>query len=464
MRVVLIKPYNLSDHIQPSLGLGYLAAAVRKRHEVRVLDCIKERLPAEKLTAALGNDRPDVVGIQCYTFDLNNVEKILGLIKQMDPGIITVVGGPHSSAAPKWTMDRFKGKLDYAFVGEAETGFAKLLDALGKNKTQPEALSGIEGLVYREGGETRVNPAYFEQDLDRLGLPAWDLIRPQEYPPSQHGAFFKKFPIAPIFVTRGCPFSCSFCAGNLVSGRKIRRHSVEYILNEISVLHKDYGIKEFHIVDDNFTMDKEFAKRLLKGIIDLGLDMSWATPNGIRMETLDDELLELMKKSGLYLISLGIESGSDRILKSMDKSLTTKKIIECVNRIRAHKIPVAGFFILGYIGETLEEMEQTIQFSTGLGLIRANYFNFLPFPGTSSYRRVMEEEGPEKINMDRFYFMNVAYAPKGVTPAQLKSMQRRAFLKFYLRPGIIIENLRGIKSFTHLRFLFMRFIHWVVMN
>lgn len=464
MRVVLVKPYNLSDHIQPSLGLGYLAAAVRKKHEVRILDCIKERMPAAELAQRLGRERPDVLGIQCYTFDLNNVGRILRLVKQTRPDTVTVIGGPHSSAAPAWTMEKFKDALDYAFVGEAETGFLKLLDALEKNKARPEGLNGIEGLVYREGGQIKANAAHFEQDLDRLGLPAWDLIRPQEYPPSQHGAFFKKFPIAPIFVTRGCPFPCSFCAGNLVSGRKIRRHSVEYILNEIQVLYRDYGIREFHIVDDNFTMDRDFAKRLLKGIIGLGLDMSWATPNGIRMETLDDELLELMKKSGLYLISLGIESGSDRILRAMDKNLSVQKIAECVKKIRSHGIPVAGFFILGYIGETLEEMEQTIRFSTRLGLIRANYFNFLPFPGTSSYKRIIEEEGGEKINMDRFYFMDVAYTPKGVSPAQLKAMQRKAFLKFYLRPGIIIKNLRGIKSFTHFRFLFMRFIHWVVVN
>jgi radical SAM superfamily enzyme YgiQ (UPF0313 family) len=392
------------------------------------------------------------------------VEKTLRLIKQMSPGTVTVIGGPHSSADPAWTMERFKDVLDYAFVGEAETGFLKLLDALEKNKSRPGGLNSIEGLVYREDGRTRVNAARFEEDLDSLGLPAWDLIRPQDYPPSQHGAFFEKFPIAPIFVTRGCPFPCSFCAGNLVSGKKIRRHSVEYILNEIAVLYKEYGIREFHIVDDNFTMDKDFAKRLLKGIIGLGLGMSWATPNGIRMETLDDELLELMKKSGLYLISLGIESGSDRILKAMDKNLTTQKIAECVKRIRSHGIPVAGFFILGYIGETPEEMEQTIRFSTRLGLIRANYFNFLPFPGTTSYKRIIQEEGGEKINLDRFYFMDVAYTPKGVTPGQLRAMQRKAFLKFYLRPGIIIENLKSIKSFTHFRFLFMRFIHWVVMN
>ncbi|MBI4335863.1 MAG: B12-binding domain-containing radical SAM protein, partial [Candidatus Omnitrophica bacterium] len=432
MKVLLVKPYNTSDHIQPSLGLGYLASAARKNHDVRILDCIKEGMPPSRLIKYIGRHRPDVVGIQCYTFDLNNVREILSGVRHSNPGIVTVIGGPHSSAEPVWTMRRFQRDLDYAFAGEAETGFVKLLDALERGDPA-ESLSGIEGLVYREDSGVRVNPPRYEDDLDKLGLPAWDLIRPQEYPPAQHGAFFKKFPIAPIFVTRGCPFPCAFCAGKTVSGRSVRRHSRDYMLRQISILHKEYGIREFHIVDDNFTMDKAFAKDLLKGIIGLGLDISWAVPNGIRMETLDDEILELMKKSGLYLISLGIESGSDRILKAMDKNLTTGKIIKCVRRIRAHKIPVAGFFILGYIGETRREMEETIRFSMSLGLIRANYFNFLPFPGTASYKRIQEEEGADKIDINKFYFTDVAYTPNGVTRRQLKMIQRRAFLKFYLR-------------------------------
>lgn len=460
MKVLLVKPYNLSDHIQPSLGLGYLAAAIRNRHKIRILDCIKENMPPSKLIGWIEHYKPDVVGIQCYTFDLKNVNEILEGIKQALPKTITVLGGPHPSADPQGTMERFKETLDFAFIGEAEQGFAKLLDML-EGSTSKE-LNAVEGLIWKEGSKVNVNNAYLEDELDKFGFPAWDLIKPQDYPPAQHGAFFKKFPIAPIIITRGCPFSCSFCAGNLVSGKKIRRHSIEYVLKEISMLYKEYGIKEFHIIDDNFTMNKEFAKDLLRGILGLGLDISWATPNGIRMETLDDELLELMKKSGLYLISLGIESGSDRILKAMCKNTSVQLITDTVKRIRLHNIPIAAFFILGYIDETEKEMEETIQLSLRLDLIRANYFNFLPFPGTTSYKEILGKEGIEKIDFEKFYFMDVAYTPKGVSAKLLRAMQRKAFMRFYLRPNILIENLREIKSLRHFKFLAKRFFHWII--
>ena len=462
MKVLLVKPHNIGDHIQPPLGLGYLATAIRQRHEVRILDCIKEKVLPDRLIEIIKNDKPAVVGIQCYTFDLNNIGRMLKGIKGVSAGIITVLGGPHPSAVPVETMERFGMDLDFAFVGEAEKGFSKLLDRLDGNKDIK--LEGVEGLVWRHDRQIRVNAPYFENDLDKCGFPAWDLIKPQEYPPAQHGAFFKKFPIAPMFITRGCPFPCSFCAGKLVTGEKIRRHSIGYVLKEILTLYNKYGIREFHIIDDNFTMDRDFSKKLLREIIKLNLDISWATPNGIRMETLDDELLELMKKSGLYLISLGIESGSDRMLKAMGKHITTKKIIEYVDRIHAHRIPLAGFFILGYIDETEEEMKATIDFSLKLGLLRANYFNFLPFPGTSSYKEILEKEGLKKIDFDKFYFMDVAYAPRGISPKRLRQLQREAFLRFYLRPHVLFQNLRQIKSIAHFKFLFKRFLNWLVIK
>lgn len=460
MKILLVKPYNRSDHIQPSLGLGYLAGVLRSRHTVRIVDCIKEGMALPGLIDTVKREVPEVLGIQCYTFDLKNIEEILNAVKKEWPRIVTIVGGPHPSAVPEETMKRYAQTLDFAFVGEAERGLPVLLDMLG-GRTEKD-FSIVEGLVWRDDGRISVNHMHLEQDLDAFGLPAWDLIRPQEYPPAQHGAFFKKFPIAPIMVTRGCPYYCSFCAGALVSGTKIRRHSIGYILNEISVLYREYGIREFHMVDDNFTMDKAFAKELLKGIAGLGLTISWATPNGIKMETLDDELLELMKQSGLYLVSLGIESGSDRILKAMRKNLTREKIIHYVDKIHSHGIPVAGFFILGYIGETKEEIEETIRFSLKLGLIRANYFNFLPFPGTTSFKEICREEGCERIDFDRFYFMDVAYAPQGISTDDLRALQRRAFLAFYRRPHILIRNLFQVKSPAHFKFLFRRFVNWVV--
>jgi radical SAM superfamily enzyme YgiQ (UPF0313 family) len=192
--------------------------------------------------------------------------------------------------------------------------------------------------------------------------------------------------------------------------------------------------------------------------------MSWAAPNGIRIDSLDRELLSLMKQSGLYLISLGIESGSDRVLKMMKKNLEVSEIREKIRLISESGLATAGFFILGFPGETKQEILETVKFSRQLKLLRANYFTYLPFPGTESYAGLLASGELDRVDWDRFYFMNAAYTPKGITRKELKKLQRGAFLRFYLRPGILWKNLIGIKSLRHFNFLLKRFFHWIVMS
>jgi anaerobic magnesium-protoporphyrin IX monomethyl ester cyclase len=461
MRVLLVKPYNLSDHIQPSLGLGYLATSLRKYHDVKILDCIKERVDMDGFRKVLEEYRPDVLGLQFYTFDFAFIKKALSMSKEFDKRIITIVGGPHPSAAPVETLRSFKDTLDFLFVGEAEIGLPKLLHILEKKEGD---LGEVPGLSWREGEEIRTNERELSEDLDSLFMPAWDLIHPETYPESQHGAFFKKFPIAPIMITRGCPYPCTFCAGNVVSGRKIRRRGIDNVLNEIKLLYNQYGIREFHIVDDNFTQDISYAKELLKKLKDLKLDINWAVPNGVRMDTLNEEILALMKETGLYLISLGIESGSDKVLRDMKKGTNVARIRESVKMINKSGIDIAGFFILGFPGETEETIKDTIRFSTELDLVRANYFTYLPFPGSESYKSLSASDELKDVDWENFYFMNAAYVPKGMKRKRLKNLQRFAFARFYLRPRIIIYNIRSVKSLRHFLFLVKRFLNWVVLD
>jgi radical SAM superfamily enzyme YgiQ (UPF0313 family) len=461
LKVLLVKPYNRSDHIQPSLGLGYLASAIRGEHEVTILDCIKERMDSDKLLQFIKKHKPGLVGIQCYTFDLAFIRRSLERIKGYDKGIVTVVGGPHPTADPVGTMDVFGAAIDYAFCGEAETGFPLLLKRIEAGASDP---GSVPGLVWRQAGRTVVNEKALVEDLDSLGLPAWDLIRPETYPESQHGAFFKNFPIAPIMVTRGCPYPCTFCAGNLVSGKKIRRRSIDAVLKEISTLKEKFGIREFHIIDDNFTMDAQYTKDFLRRLKSLDLGMSWSTPNGVRMDSLDPEMLKLMKDTGLYLISLGIESGSDEVLKSMRKGINTSKMRSYMKMIDEAGIDMAGFFILGFPGETVETMAQTIKFASELPLKRANFFTYLPFPGTESFEKLRHAGELDSINREKFYFTNAAYTPKGLDRKALKKMHRKAFAKFYLRPGIISYQIRSIKGPRHLFFLAKRFMNWIVLS
>ncbi|HPN31190.1 MAG TPA: radical SAM protein [bacterium] len=454
-KVVLVKPYNRSDHIQPSLGLGWIAQNVRDIVDVEILDCIKTNTnTVEKFILQISKIKPDAIGIQCYSFDIFKVKDLLQAVKLYDKNIITIIGGPHPTLTREKCFEFFGESLDFIFIGESENSLKKFLSGSG--------FSEINGFGYRQNEKIIINEPVLNQNLDELGFPAWDLIKPETYPEAQHGAFFENFPIAPIMITRGCPFECSFCAGNKISGKRVRFRSVESVISEMKMLYNDFGIREFHIIDDNFIINRKYAVALLEEFKKIGFKFSWATPNGVRLDCLDSEILSLMKETGIYLISLGIESGSDRILKFIKKNITVEKIIEKVNLIRKHNIDIAGFFILGLPTETKEEILKTIEFSVSLPLVRANYFTFLPFPGTESYEFVKNEKREDIIDKEHFYFMNAAYTPRGITRKELKNYQRYAFYKFYFRLRILHYNFSRIKNFRHFIFLFKRFVNWIV--
>lgn len=460
-KIILVNPYyEGTDHIQPPVGLGYLASSLKKNgFEPVIIDANKERLKQKKLIKKIVKLKPDFVGFQVYSVNLKNTKDILISLKKSVPKIITFIGGPHPSSSPEEIFDFFKESLDFGFRGEAEVSLPRLLNELKKDTPN---LKKIPGLIFRENGKGVSNPPKFEIDIDQFGMPDWRLIKPETYPEAQHGAFFKNFPIAPIITTRGCPFNCAFCAGRLNTGSIFRKRSVGGIIEEIKELYYKHNIKEFHIVDDNFTLDKAFAKNVLKEIIRLNIKASFAVPNGVRLDTLDKEILSLMKRVGFYLVSVGIESGSDRVLKLMNKNLMTRQIKEKIHLIKKSGLDAAGFFILGYPGETEKEIKKTIKFSLKLGLLRANYFIFLPLPGTPIYKELEKGGKLKDINFNNFSFTEPSFEGN-VNSKKLIKLQKEAFIKFYfLRPKILIKNLTKIKSPKHAYFLLKRALHWLI--
>jgi len=463
LKVLLLKPYSQADELIPPVGLGYLATAIREQHQVTVLDGIKEKLTLEKFSEIVRKGNFEVIGIQIFTFHLSTVKDYLKIIRQFSPQTKIIIGGPHPSCEPR-TIFNLLSDIDFAFRGEAEVGLKLLLNFIAENTASAENLKQVPGLIWRQAGQTIINEPVFVKNLDELGLPAWDLLKPDTYPLSPHGAFFKKFPIAPITVTRGCPFPCTYCAAHLVSGKPIRSRSVKNVIQEIELLYNQYGIREIHIEDDNFTLNKNFVKEFCQTLINLKLDLAWACPNGIRLDTLDEEILNLMKKSGLYVVSVGVESGSQRILDSMQKRLTKEQIRNKIHIIRKVGLEVIGFFIIGYPAETKADILETFKFAESLDLKRANYMIFHPYPGTPITNKLIES-GELKIDeqdWEKYILADVAYSPPGISKRQLKNLRRLGFLRFYLRPKILIKMLREIKSPKHFLTVFKRIFKWLV--
>jgi len=319
------------------------------------------------------------------------------------------------------------------------------------------SLQEIPGLVYRDNGRIVVNESIVVEDLDSLPLPAWDIIKPETYPEAPHGAFTKNFPTAPIIVTRGCPCPCTFCAGKSITGVKMRARSIKNVIDELKYLRKR-GIKEFHIEDENFTFKKPLVIEFCEALLKENIKMSWSVPAGVSIETIDREILELMEKSGCYSVGIGIEFGSQRMLDLTKKRLKIETIREKLELFNGLNIKKTGFFLFAVPGETIEEMQQTIDFALSLPLDRAQFNNFMPLPGSKLWEYLKKQNRLKHIDWNKLFVHDVSFVDKGIKPWAIKRLQRVAIFKFYLRTRIIINIIKEIRSWQHLKFLLKRII------
>jgi radical SAM superfamily enzyme YgiQ (UPF0313 family) len=459
MKILLINPLTNEKgmlNITTNLGLGYIATSIRKNgFEVEIWDGVKKGMSRKKLEERLKILDYDVAGFQVYTYSIPDAEEGLKLIKSLNPKIITIIGGAHSSGDPEGAMTDLKD-ADFAFRGEAEIGLPKLLKKLNGDNVNYK-FEDIPNLIWRENGKVHYNPLQPIEDLDALDMPSWDLINPNDYPNAPIGAVAKNFPLSTISTTRGCPYPCTFCANSLTMGKKVRGRSPKSVLDEMQLLYDDYGVREFQIIDDTFTSKRDLAVGVCKGIIERGLKVSLSFPNGVRLSTLDEELLKLLEKAGCYSLGLGIESGSERTLKTMKKMQTIAEIKEKVNLIhRVTKIRMTGFFIIGYPGEEKEDILKSIKLSKELPIHRAQVTTFLPVPGSEMYEKLKREGKLDNVVFKDITFHKIIYIPEKLTLRQLKILRLRAYLEFYLRPRIIWGLLSEIQSLEHLKFIFRR--------
>lgn len=437
----------------PPTNLGYLANAVKKfGHKVTIIDGIKEKISLEGLRKKILVLKPDLVGISVFSCDVNTAKNYVNVIKKIDEKIYIVLGGSHVSGVEKKIFDDFPN-IDFAFIGEAELSLPLLLGALSKNEKN---FKKIPGLIWRNDSKINVNLPYFEDDLDKLGFPTWDLIDPRTYPKAPQGAVFRNYPIAPVILSRGCPYQCTYCAGKVVTGQKFRKRSIEHIMEEIELLYNKYMVREIHIVDDTFTLDKKRVYGFCNELIRRNIKITYTFPNGVRLDTLDEPLLIALKKTGCYAMSVGIESGDQKILNDMKKGLTLELIKDKIDLINKVGIDVNGFFIVGYPTETRQTILRTIKFAKKLNIKRAHFSSFLPLPGTEATEMLKKEGLIDKIDWSKLFYSDVPFAPKGMTKKELKKLQCRAFLEFYLRPKIIWYLLLEINSWTHFKALIRR--------
>jgi anaerobic magnesium-protoporphyrin IX monomethyl ester cyclase len=413
MRICLINPprihpksWGKPNAFQP-LELAYVAALLERQHKVRIIDAATEgrsnleAIDGTKYRVGLANkeiaDRirrwsPDVVGIYIpFSGWWKAAYEVISTVKSIDKDIITVLSGLHPSARPADSLTH--PNTDFVVIGEAEYTMLELVGALEQRTAK--SLKKIRGIGYIKNGKTVITPPRPAiKDLDSLPFPARHLLPMEEYFAAVkenplRGEIHK--PWTTMITSRGCPHECVFCSIHVVMGRKWRGRSPENVVDEIEQLVHTYRIKQIDFVDDNMTLDKKRMENICDLIVERGLDIEWYTPNGIRADGLDENLLRKMKASGCKKIRIAPESGVQRVVNQIvKKNLDLKKVENAVILSRKVGIKVGCFFIIGLIGETKEDIEATIKYAYKLRRLGAEGFYFsyaAPLYGTELYEQ-----------------------------------------------------------------------------
>lgn len=435
MRIVLVRPNYDSHIITPPLGLGYLASYL-KRHglEAKIIDALRDDLSTEALLERILAQKPDAVGITCLTAFYQQVVRLSTLLKQR--GIRVILGGVHPTFLPRETLR--DSQADYVVRGEGEIALLKLAQNGFLNR-------GIPG-VYSSGdvraGKAPDAKAPWVEDLDELPFPDWEQIDPNSYPEAPHGAIVKHFPIGVVTTTRGCPHQCTFCASPRFYNRKIRFRSPENVVEEIRYLVERFGAREIHFEDDNLTFKRDHVERICNLIIQSGIKISWACPNGIRADRVDEDLIRLMKESGCYYFAYGVESANQQILENVKKHERLETIQSAIDMASRAGISCQGFFIFGLPGETPETIEETIQFAKNSNLSRAQFLILDVLPGSELWETL---KGKFRPDWTKNSFKEPEWIPDGLTKDQLKRAQSRAFRKFYSSPARFLRLAVSLK-------------------
>jgi len=377
-----LHPYNLM----------LLSAMIDKKYDVTILDANWGSMTEEQFADYLRKEKPELIGISVLTNEYGASGLAAARIaKEVDASIKTVMGGVYATS----DYDNIISypHVDYVIIGEGEYTLKELCDHLFDNGEFPKA-----GILYKEkdkneGAVKIINTGRreFIQDLDALPIPSYhkvDFLRYANSVQRDSVDRARAYPYAHVFTSRGCPFRCCFCAAGGISGRKIRYRSAEHMLAEIEFLMKQYGIKSFIIDDDNILTDKERARSFFKLLIDKNLGLKWNAVS-VAVFKLNEEMLELMKKSGCQYVNIAIESGVPRVLRDIiHKPVDLEHAKRMVKKMKELSIDVAANYIIGFPGEKWIEIRQTIRFAEELDADYSKIFIATPLPNTELYEIV----------------------------------------------------------------------------
>jgi len=463
LRVTLInagQPSFTSPAVSPPLGLLYLAAYAR-RHLPSTFQIIDQRGLDLSLETVVKNTRafsPDVIGLRCLTANAGMARKLAEAFRIECPNAVLLAGGPHASAMGARILEDMP--IHAAVPGEGEIAFTKILQAVASRSD----LTEIPGIWWQNNsGQIHHNPGTPEyvENVDDIPIPAYELIDLYAYGKRRN---MTMLPIRPkyfsIFTSRGCPYRCNYC--HSIFGKKFRPHSAERVVEEIELLHKKYGINDFDILDDIFNMNKERVFKITELLKNKNLNLRFAFPNAVRTDILTEDVVDALVEMGTYMSAFALETGSPRLQKIIGKNLDIERYLEGVRLAAKKRIFTYGFAMLGFPGETEEEMRMTIDTICQSDLHAVLFFTVTPFPGTALFEQAMREHPDRLQRLDyegKDYLFKLTANLSQVSDEELQRKLKEANRRFYFTPRRVARIIRDYPDFRQLATLAVRFLY-----
>jgi anaerobic magnesium-protoporphyrin IX monomethyl ester cyclase len=456
VKIILINPpvcwkdvYGKFEKVasfQAPIGLPSLAAyLIQYGHDIQIIDgnVPDDRgndLTVENIANEISKYPPDMVGLYSISYNYKVFEELANAIKKVAPGVRIVAGGPHATFMPKETLQ--DTPVEFCCLGEAEESLHELVQHLEEGATD---FSDIAGLAYRTAeGEVVVNSErIIVKELDELPFPAIELLPP----PERYKGYLlnqKRAPMMPMSSSRGCPYQCVFC--ETPSGKNFRANSPEWIADLMELYVKKFGIKETTFLDDTFTVSEKRVFEICELKNKRNIDLTWFANAHANVRDMD--IFKAMKGAGAWLVSLGIESGSPKIIELLKKGTTKEQMKATSQGILDAKLKFKPLFIIGNPGETLESIEQTIQFAEELKGHFPLFSIMTPFPGAPLW-----DSAEEYGSFDRSSFSNLtiatsdpAFVPYGLTKEILVKKQKEAFRRVYFTLDMAKRHLMTLDN------------------
>lgn len=454
MKILHIRPPKFMGALERSMvqhpvNLLYLAAAVRAAgHEPAVFDFEVEPFSEQEVKARARSFGPGLVGVTGLTCNIKIGAKVLSWIKALQPGVFTVVGGPHGTALPERTLQEFPA-IDAVVVGEGEDTWRELADRLEKN----QSLAGTAGLCWRDGDQIVVEPRRpLIRNLDALPFPARDLIDLSRYRgASSPGLDATLHRSTEIFTTRGCPERCIFCAAKVTFSRSVRFRSAENVLAELDECRERYGYQHFTIEDDTFTYRPDRLAEICRGLRER--KVSWDCDT--RVNLVNREMLFMMAESGCQKVAFGVESGSPRLLEKMKKDTTIEQVKTAFKWAHQAELITTAFFIIGgHPSETPEDIALSVRLMKDIDPDLMAAAIAVPFPGTELEQIMREQNLIFSEQWEKYTHVHSVpcWRTEHFSPEDLVALQNRIFRQFFIRPRYFQKTLKKALTKQGLRY------------